>query len=1027
MNAGSSSHSAAHEQQNATCMRILGGPLSLEKNGRNIRLTIVSVLALLLLLSLLQLRVLRPESLLRLLLVADGEVDKDVGAAVADTAVAAAAPNAPLVAEAKTAIVAPDLQDAAVIVDAATAAAAFGDTLTAAHNNTSGSKPVGRMPPMGAFVRLALATNLERSNSTLQHQQQQLNSLGLKGPLDARYRAAGREHYDRKPSRGPYSLNLSGAETPQSSIGAARARAAPTGAAARIRTTSAAAAAEVEAKSAPGVEAKAAPAAEASSGAETAAAASTMKRSATGSSSSLASCPSGPPQKVPCFNSNSSSSSSSSCCSNSSNVSRQLPVAEGTCTPSSSVGTAGDGAAAAGAAAAGAAAVRGSTSSSSKAKGVVAPKGGKQLNPARFTDSYALQLSGLMIWCCCWYRYHRLPKCVVGEGHRLGIRSCVSLLEALQDCPCQVELSGLTAALLVEWKAAVAFEPPAVVIVGCVEQLSRFLINHRQQQPALVFVGCLYRPNAERRAAATAAGIPPTLGAAMRRKGGPSFARSGAAGSLLLEQQQQQLTDGSTAADAAAAGSNSSSSSWVEGSGFLEAATTLGPSDYDYYVHFLGLDRRLDCWRCWAELRETREELPPDQPTAEAVERDEEDEHAGLSREIYYFRVVGCGVDVNVLGLDEEYLREHEEATKLKTVERISIGSYLVDCWYFSPYPAEVQDVPVLFICEFCLSFFVYVECPQCPLSFLYFLLPPVLLTMVLVQAPLPLLSLQSLLLLPLMVLTHESELQRHARICECKHPPGNEIYRDDRVSMFEVDGMDCRVYCENLCFLSKLFLDHKTLRHPVNLFVFYVMTEYDSKGHHITGYFSKEKHSKNNLSCLLTLPQHQRKGYGKFLISFSYSLSKRERRAGGPERPLSDLGRASYFAYWTEQILTLLQPPRNRVSLQELSEATSIEVQDVLACLDKQGVLKVSGDCCFLLLPPEKVEALRSAIGRPSRKLQRPLLQLVRRVQLVQLAGQFMQEKRPMVLMGLLVPFLQQQLPAAGAASLAFHLSVCI
>ena len=30
---------------------------------------------------------------------------------------------------------------------------------------------------------------------------------------------------------------------------------------------------------------------------------------------------------------------------------------------------------------------------------------------------------------------------------------------------------------------------------------------------------------------------------------------------------------------------------------------------------------------------------------------------------------------------------------------------------------------------------------------------------------------------------------------------------------MFEVDGTYFRVYCENLCFLSKLFLDHKTLR----------------------------------------------------------------------------------------------------------------------------------------------------------------------------------------------------------------------
>ena len=59
----------------------------------------------------------------------------------------------------------------------------------------------------------------------------------------------------------------------------------------------------------------------------------------------------------------------------------------------------------------------------------------------------------------------------------------------------------------------------------------------------------------------------------------------------------------------------------------------------------------------------------------------------------------------------------------------------------------------------------------------------------------------------------------------------------------------------------------------------FYVMTEYDSKWHHITGSSSREKYSKNNLSCLLTLPQHQRKGSGKFLINFSYSLSRERER----------------------------------------------------------------------------------------------------------------------------------------------------
>jgi len=48
------------------------------------------------------------------------------------------------------------------------------------------------------------------------------------------------------------------------------------------------------------------------------------------------------------------------------------------------------------------------------------------------------------------------------------------------------------------------------------------------------------------------------------------------------------------------------------------------------------------------------------------------------------------------------------------------------------------------------------------------------------------------------------------------------------------------QIYCQNLCLLAKLFLDHKTLYFDVEPFVFYLLTEVDRQGAHIVGYFSK-------------------------------------------------------------------------------------------------------------------------------------------------------------------------------------------
>ena len=46
-----------------------------------------------------------------------------------------------------------------------------------------------------------------------------------------------------------------------------------------------------------------------------------------------------------------------------------------------------------------------------------------------------------------------------------------------------------------------------------------------------------------------------------------------------------------------------------------------------------------------------------------------------------------------------------------------------------------------------------------------------------------------------------------------------------------QVDGAKSKLYCQNLCLLSKLFLDHKTLYYDVEPFLFYILCEHDATG----------------------------------------------------------------------------------------------------------------------------------------------------------------------------------------------------
>ena len=98
---------------------------------------------------------------------------------------------------------------------------------------------------------------------------------------------------------------------------------------------------------------------------------------------------------------------------------------------------------------------------------------------------------------------------------------------------------------------------------------------------------------------------------------------------------------------------------------------------------------------------------------------------------------------------------------------------------------------------------------------------------------------------------------------------------------MYEVDGNEEVLYCQNLCLLMKLFIEHKTIYYDTNPFYFYILCEEDKEGSHILGFFSKDKNSQEgyNLACICCLPFVQRSGFGSFLISFSYELSKLENK----------------------------------------------------------------------------------------------------------------------------------------------------
>ncbi|KAK6363314.1 hypothetical protein TWF730_000752 [Orbilia blumenaviensis] len=243
------------------------------------------------------------------------------------------------------------------------------------------------------------------------------------------------------------------------------------------------------------------------------------------------------------------------------------------------------------------------------------------------------------------------------------------------------------------------------------------------------------------------------------------------------------------------------------------------------------------------------------------------------------------------------------------------------------------------------------------------------------------------------------SELYQHERLSgDLERPRGTLVHEFEggRYQIYEVDGADQseRLFLQSMCLFGKFFIENKSIWYEFDNYMFYVLVERQGEPQgqehefSVAGFFSKEKVSwdQNNLSCIILFPQYRSGGLGNALIDFSYYVSQAIGRIGGPEKPISKLGQRGYDRYWRKSIAaailektatrktdgrpskratsrtrkdsTKAQPPNTRarpgdisigvadihgtqtISVEDLSKATGILSDDILACFGDEGLI---------------------------------------------------------------------------------------
>lgn len=91
------------------------------------------------------------------------------------------------------------------------------------------------------------------------------------------------------------------------------------------------------------------------------------------------------------------------------------------------------------------------------------------------------------------------------------------------------------------------------------------------------------------------------------------------------------------------------------------------------------------------------------------------------------------------------------------------------------------------------------------------------------------------------------------------------------------------------------------------------------------------------------------------------YLLTRQEGQAGSPEKPLSDLGRLSYLAYWKSVVVEYLyKHPDKHISVKGISKATGMCPHDIAATLQQLSMIdRQDGRSVSMPSPPQLLQPI--------------------------------------------------------------------